>query len=157
MKKTIKTNEVLEVFNLLNGAKDGKLEDSDKIKVWKITRILKPVATKFEDDTKDAAEKFKEGYKDLDERLQQAQEFEKAQRDESIDASKLKMGAAEYQAFIKGDWADYNKTVSEAVKEFAEKEVEVEFEPITEEVLGKLMSSNDWSFGQACRLELLIN
>ena len=157
MKKTIKTNEVLEVFNLLNQAKYGKLEDADKIKVWKITRILKPVATKFEDDTKDAAEKFKEGYENLDERLQQAQEFEKAQKNNDIDATTLKMGAAEFQAFIKGDWADYNKTVSEAVKEFAEKEVEVEFEPITEEVLGKLMSSNDWSFGQACKLELLIN
>ena len=157
MKKTIKTNEVLEVFNLLNQAKYGKLEDADKIKVWKITRILKPVATKFEDDTKDAAEKFKEGYENLDERLQQAQEFEKARRDNTIDATTLKMGAAEYDAFIKGDWADYNKTVSEAVKEFAEKDVEVEFEPITEEVLGKLMSSNDWSFGQACKLELLIN
>ena len=157
MKKTIKTNEVLEVFNLLDKAKYGKLQDEDKIKVWKITRILKPVATKFEDDTKDAAEKFKEGYENLDERLQQAQEFEKARRDNAIDATTLKMGAAEYDAFIKGDWADYNKTVSEAVKEFAEKEVEVEFEPITEEVLGKLMSSNDWSFGQACKLELLIN
>ena len=155
-KITIKTEKILEVFNILNGAKYAKLEDGDKVKLWKVTRKLKPIAVQFEDDTKDACEKFKEGFENLDERLQNAQEFEAAQRNPDADVSGLKMGAAEHDEFIKGDWNEYNKLVGKAVKEFAEKEVEVEFEEISEDAFAKLMASNNWTFGQVCALEEII-
>ena len=69
MKKSIKTSEILGVYNIISNAKYGKMSDDDKVKVWKIARKLKPVAVKFEDDSKDAAEKMKPA-KDFDERLQ---------------------------------------------------------------------------------------
>jgi hypothetical protein len=64
MKKvSVKTEKVLVVYNLLNVAKLGALEDADKFKVIKILRVLKPVATSFDDFREDAVKKLKpEGY-----------------------------------------------------------------------------------------------
>lgn len=154
MKKTIKTEKVLAVWQVLGSAKYTKMEDADKIKVWKISRVLKPIAEKFDDDSKDAAEKLKPT-EDFSERLQNAQEYERVSKDASADATKLKMGAAEYGEFIK-ELQNYNKLVSDAVKGFAEKEVEVEFEPISEEAFGKLMASNDWNFEQVMAINLIM-
>lgn len=145
MKKTIKTSEVLSVYNVLNAAKYSKLDDADKIKVWKINRALKPTATKFDEDSKDAAEKMKPT-EDFQERLQKAQEYERLRQkhEPTIDI----MTTADYDAFI-SEFKKYNETVSNAVKEFADKEVEIEFEPITEDAFGKLLSSNEWTMEQA--------
>lgn len=146
MTKKVKTEKVLEVWRIISTAKYGKLEDADKVKTWKISRALKPVATKYEEDSKDAAEKMKPS-EDFDQRLVNAQEYERVSRDKNADASNLKMGAAEYGEFIK-ELQNYNKLVMEACKEFAEKEVDVDFEPLSEQAFEKLMSSNDWTLEQ---------
>lgn len=144
MKKVkIKTEKALEVFNILKGASYQKLSDEDKVKVWKAYRALHPVATKFEDDSKDAAEKLKpEG---LDVTLEKAKDYE--QKKQKGDAD-LPMTEAEYLEFINGDWQKFNQLLAKAVKEFAEAEVELEFETINEESFAKLMSSNDWKMEQ---------
>ena len=149
MTRKVRTELLLVVFNVLNTAKYGKLDDQDKIKVWKIARQMKPIATKFDEETKDAAEKMKPG-DDFDDRLQKAQEFERL-RNTNGDMSKSPMGAAEYQEFIV-EFKNYQKLVSDAVKEYADKEVEIEFEPVSEEVFGKLMASNDWTVDQTTTL-----
>ena len=152
-KQTIKTEKVLSAYRVLSTAKYTKMDDADKIKVWKIARALKPVATKFEDDSKDASEKFKpEGF---DENLRKAQEFERVTKDANADASKLEMGAAEYNAFIK-ELQKYNKLVGDAIKEYAEKEVEVEFDALSEDAFGKLMASNEWTMEQTLEIGMLI-
>lgn len=156
MKKTIKTSEILAAFNVLNSAKYGSMSDEDKIKVWKITRALKPIATKFDEDSKDAAEKMKPKYEGgFDETLQKAQEYERMIRDTKVDAKKLPMGAAEYDAFIE-KFKEYNKLVGKAVEDFANKEVTINIEPISEDAFGKLMASNDWTFGQTTALSEII-
>ena len=144
MKKvTIKTEKVLQVFQILKDAKYSKMSDDDKIKLWKIARAMKPVATKFEEDSKDAAEKLKpEG---LDVTLEKAKDYE--QKKQKGDAD-LPMTEAEYLEFINGDWQKFNKLVAKAVKEFADAEVELEIDPLSEEALQKLMSSNDWKMEQ---------
>lgn len=152
-KKTIKTENVLSAFRVLNTAKYTKMTDEDKIKVWKIARALKPIADKFDDDSKDAAEKFKPT-EDFAERLQKAQEFER-KRNAGEDMTDAPMGAAEYGEFIK-EFQKYNKTVSDAVKEFADKEVEVEFDVLTEEAFGKLMASNEWEVSQVIEIGQII-
>jgi hypothetical protein len=156
MTKKIKTSEILAAYNTLNSAKYGSMEDADKIKVWKITRALKPVATKFDEDSKDAAEKMKPKDKDFDEKMQKAQEYERMIHDPKADASKLPMGAAEYDEFIKKVWQPYNKLVNDTIKESANKEVKVSFEPLNDDAFGKLMSSNEWTMGQAVALSEII-
>ena len=156
MKKTIKTSEILAAYNVLNAAKYGSMEDADKIKVWKITRALKPIATKFDEDSKDAAEKMKPKYEGgFDETLQKAQEYERMIRDTKVDAKKLPMGAAEYNAFIE-KFKEYNKLVGKAVEDFANKEVTINIEPISEDAFGKLMASNEWTVEQAMEIGTLI-
>jgi hypothetical protein len=156
MKKTIKTSEVLAAYNVLNAAKYGSMEDGDKIKVWKITRALKPIATKFDEDSKDAAEKMKPKYEGgFDETLQKAQEYERMIRDSKVDAKKLPMGAAEYDAFIK-EFEAYNELVGKAVEDFAKKEVAINIELLSDDAFGKLMASNDWTFGQTTALSEII-
>lgn len=150
----IKTEKVLAAWRVLNTAKYTKMDDADKIKVWKVSRVLLPIAEKFDADSKDAAEKMKPS-EDFNERLMNAQEYERVSKDASADASKLKMGAAEYGEFLR-ELQNYNKLVSDAVKGFAEKEVEVEFEPISEDAFGKLMASNDWTLEQAAEVSNLI-
>lgn len=154
MKTKITTEKVLDAYRIISGAKYTKMDDADKIKVWKIARALKPVATKFEEDSKDAAEKMKPS-EDFADKLQKAQEFERITKEKNFDASKLPMGAAEYNEFIK-KLQDYNRMVGEAVKEFAEKEVMIEFEPLSEESFGKLMASNEWTMEQTVEIGMLI-
>lgn len=150
---TIKTEKVLGAYQVLNTAKYTKLDDGDKIKVWKIARALKPIATKFDEYSKDAAEKMKpDGF---DDKLHDAQEYERVTKDASADASNLKMGAAEYNAFI-NTLKGYNKLVTDAVKDFADKEVSVSFEPLSEDAFGKLMASNDWTMEQTVEIGMLI-
>ena len=155
MKKTIKTSEILAAYNVLNTAKYGSMEDADKIKVWKITRTLKPIATKFDEDSKDAAEKMKPKDKDFDEKLQKAQKYERMIRDNKANMEKLPMGSAEYEAFIE-KFKEYNKLVGKAVEDFANKEVKVSFEPLNDDAFGRLMASNEWTMGQAVALSEII-
>lgn len=154
MKTKITTEKVLNAYHIISGAKYTKMDDADKIKVWKIARALKPVATKFDEDSKDAAEKLKPS-EDFADNLQKAQEFERITKEKDFDASKLPMGAAEYNEFIK-KLQDYNRLVGEAVKEFADREVEIEFEPLSEESFGKLMASNEWTMEQTVEIGMLI-
>jgi hypothetical protein len=149
MKKTVKTSEILSMYNILNNAKYGKMADDDKIKVWKIARKLKPVASKFDDDSKDAAEKFKDGIKDFDERLAKAQQYEQAKQ--QAKPTEEIMRDADYEAFIK-DFKDYHELMDNAVKEFADTEVEVEFDALSEDAFGKLMASNEWTIAQVTTL-----
>ena len=154
MKKvTLTTEKVLTAFNVLKGASYQKMTDDDKIKLWKIARAMKPIATKFDEDSKDAAEKLKpEGF---DDDLRKAQEYERVTKDKDADASKLEMGAAEYGEFIK-KLKEMNKLVADALKEFADKEVDIDFEPISEDAFTKLMASNDWTMEQAVMIGELI-
>lgn len=151
MKKTLTTEQVLAAWNVLQAAKYAKLDDADKVKVWKVTRVLKPIATKFDEDSKDAAEKMRPT-EDFNERLAKAQEYERIIKTPNFDAQTLPMGAAEYGAFI-DEFKKYNRLVADTVQEFAQKEVELELETISEDAFGKLMASNDWNMGQVTALD----
>ena len=155
MKKlTLTTEKVLAAFNVLSSAKYSKLDDADKIKVWKITRKLKPVAEKFDEDSKDAAEKMKPS-EDFDERLAKAQEYERTIKQTDFDASKLPMGAAEYGKFIE-EFKAYKKLVDDTIRDFAKKDVEVEIETISEDAFVKLMVSNDWNMAQVVAIDGIV-
>lgn len=152
--KKMKTEEVLKAYNVLSTAKYGKLDDADKIKVWKIARSMKPIAEKFREDSEDAQQKMKPN-DDFDEQLMKAQEYEREIRKPDCDASKLPMGAAQYQEFV-DEFKAYQKLVNDTIKDFAEKEVEVSFDPISEDAFGKLMASNDWTLEQVATLGEII-
>ena len=152
--KKMKTEDVLKAYQVISTAKYSKLDDADKIKVWKIARAMKPIAEKFREDSEDAQEKMKPT-EDFDQQLMKAQEYEREIRKTDFDATKLPMGASEYGKFVE-EFKAYQKLVNETIKEFAEKEVTVEFEPLTEDAFGKLMASNDWTLEQVATLGEMI-
>ena len=101
-------------------------------------------------DGKDAAEQLKPS-EDWDDRQMKAMEYDRKVRLPNFDPSTLPMGPAEFDQWNR-DKIKFDKLVNEAMKEFADKEVEVEFGPISEETFGKLLDSNDFSFDQALAL-----
>ena len=146
----IKTKEVSEVFQILNGCKYTKLEDADKVKVWKIGRALRPVAEKFNEDSQSAAESMKPT-EDFSERFQQAQEYEKAKSENRA----APISEDEYMKFV-DEFRKYNDLVNKAINDYAEKEVELEIETISEDAFGKLMSSNEWTVAQTMKVEIIV-
>jgi hypothetical protein len=149
MKITIKSEKVLAAYNVVSTAKYAKLDDADKIKLWKIVRELKPVAEKLSEDIESAKKALEpEGYQ---ERLQNAIKYEQMVRDPKSDMSECQMGAAEYAQFT-DEAIKYRKLVSEATKELMAKEVEITFEMLSEESFCKLMSGNDWTAEQVVTL-----
>lgn len=146
MKKKVKVSMISNVFNIIGNARYGKLNDEEKIKVWRISRVLQPIANKFKEDNDEAAKKLKPTDKDFDEKAGKMFQFENMMRSGNCKPEDLPMGIAEHNEFVEKKWNPYNKLVADAVKEFGEKEVEIEFEPLSDEALSKLMGSNEWTF-----------
>lgn len=144
--KMIKVNDVKNLYNILKNAKYSKLDDTDKIKVWKITRVLKPIVDKYNEDIKDATESLIP-YDGFITDYQKAQVYEK---------TKEGMTEEEYRKFLI-EWANYNKLINTTAKDLSEKEVELEFEHLDEQGFSKLMSSNDWTMEQVMQLEIIID
>lgn len=65
------------------------------------------------------------------------------------------MTEEEYKAFIEV-FKKYNKLVSDAVNEFAEADVNLEVEPMSEDAFGKLLASNDWSIDKTTSIDFMI-
>ena len=144
MKKTVKTESLMVVFNILKNSKYSKMTDGDKVSVWKIFRAIKKIGKSFEDDAQDLSNKLMP-YETFMDDLQKAREYEiaKSKGENYIDITE-----DEYKEFIV-KLQKYNKTVDEAIREISEKEVEVEFEPLKDDAFDRLCMSNDWTLNQA--------
>lgn len=151
MKQEIKTEKLLVAYRILSAAKCSKMEDADKIKVWKIQRAMKPVAEQFDDDIRTAGETLKpEGYDDaLQKALTLEQKEKKAfgeltQRNEREFVAMLSEKNEDYSKFQQMH-TKYRKLVDDAVKEYADKEATLEYEPLSEDAFAAFVSSNDWT------------
>lgn len=154
MKKNVKRNEVLGVYNLLNAAKLGAIEENDeKFKIILILRELKTVANGLEEFRKDAVEKLKpEGYDDKI--LAWNECSEKLQL--GVKPEKLPMSAEEFVDTTYKIIKPFNTALKDLIEKEAEKEVELEFEPISEESVMKLGVANDWTMGQVVALSEIV-
>lgn len=154
MKKIVKRNEVLGVYNLLNAAKLGAIEENDeKFKIILILRELKTVANGFEDFRKDAVDKLKpEGYDDKI--LVWNECSEKLQL--GVKPEKLPMSAEEFVDTTYKIIKPFNTALNDLIEKEGEKEVELEFEPISEESVMKLGVANDWTMGQVVALSEIV-
>jgi arsenate reductase-like glutaredoxin family protein len=106
---------------------------------------MKPSATQFEEASKDASDKLKpEGIEAM---FEKAREYE--QKIKAGKADKLPLTEEEYQTWMRDVWLPYLNLVNKATAPIAKTEVDIEFEPLSEEAFGKLMASNDWMIKQA--------
>ena len=58
--------------------------------------------------------------------------------------------------FVNSFVQKYQKLLFDALKEFSEKDVELEFEPLDDDGFGKLMASNEWTMDQVLALTDII-
>ena len=146
--KKIKVSEVIAVSQILDSAKYTELEKADKSKLLRLTLAFKDVTDKFNEDTKTVAEKIKKSdFKDYDEHLLKVQEYERLQQTKG-DMSKAPIGAAEHDKFMNEEYIPFNELVNETMKPYAEKEISLDVELLSESAFDGLMSSNDWTIGQ---------
>lgn len=150
MKKTLKTEDILNTYELLKNVDYQKLEDSDKVKVWKAVRQLKPVADQYEDAQQDAVKNLVP--EDFTDNLRKAQAYE---QQKAAGAKELPMTEKDYKAFIV-EFQKYNKLLTDALQEQKDKEHEIEYEPLTEDALGLLVVSNNWSLPKSSVLDWLV-
>ena len=147
----LKTKEVSEAYNIISAAKYQKLSDDDKVKVWKISRKLSPIAEQYSKDVEDAKQRLLPS-EDFPQKLQMALKYQSLRDSGEKD---LPMTEEEFSK-IAAEWNNYNAILDKALKDRAEEKVSIEIEPITEEAFGKLMASNDWSFEQVNKLEFIL-
>jgi hypothetical protein len=150
MEKSLKTIEAVEAYQLLGNAKYHKLEDADKIKVWKISRQLKPIAVQAEEAQQDAMQSLVP--EEFKERVAVADDYRKAKQ---AGEKQLPMTDKEYLAYM-ADFRKYNMLVGKALEELFQKEASLDFEPLSEDAMGLLIACNDWPMSQAEKLEWMI-
>jgi len=144
--KKVKKETIMEVFAILNTAKYGRMSDEDKVRLWKITRTLKPVALQVQEDYNDARQRMKPT-DDFDKRMKDAQQYER----DTTNGKPTAITRQEYDAFIV-ELRQYQEMVHKTAGEVGNEEVDIEFDPISEEAFEKLMASNDWTAGQTVTL-----
>ena len=129
-RKQVKTDDAIRVYNILKTLKISKLDKTGQFTIIRAARVLKPVATAFEDFVKDAQERLKPaGFDALREKTEAAGGIENLPAEEQKEAKE----AAEA----------YNKDVSDCVEPELKKICEVDmFKGFSDDVLSKIASEN---------------
>ena len=148
----LKTIEIVKASKLLDEAKYQAMSDEDKVKLWKISRKLKPIADKYTEEKKDAELKLIPS-ENFHEEMHKGAAYEKFVQ--SKKEGEPPISKEEYQQIMQ-KYLDYQVLVNKALKELLDKEEEIEFEPFSEDAWGKLMSSNDWKIAELEPIAFLI-
>lgn len=152
MEKTLKTLEVVNAYQLLGSAKYNKLEDADQIKIWRLSRLMKPIAKEAEDAQQDAMQSLVP--EEFREKVRRAQEYIEAKKAGTKD--NLPMTNEEYVSYLT-EFRKYNLLVGKAFDEVLQKEVTIDYEPLSEDTVGLLVTCNEWPMAKALEhLEWLI-
>ena len=143
MEKKMTIATLYNAYSVLNAARiSGLKNNDDKTRVLKVMRELRPLATKFEADRKEAIEKLKpEGW---DELLQRAAAYEREMKDGQKSAV---MTVGEYNDF-RAKGAAYDRSLAAAMRDEEQKEVTVDIEPLGDGLLTELLTLCDWQTAQ---------
>ena len=155
MSKKVKTKEVLAAWQVLGAAKYDKLDSDQKVRVFHIGQQLKPIATAFSDYSADAMEKMQPSA-DFQERWDKAKVYETMTADPKADMEQLPMGPAEYKEFMVKEYFPFDRLWKKAIKDEGDKEVELKFDPISEEVLFALADTNKWNVDQTTAVAAVV-
>lgn len=155
MSKKVKTKEVLVAWQVLGQAKYDKLDSDQKVHVFHIGQQLKPIATAFSDYSADAAEKMQPSA-DFQERWDKAKVYETMTANPKADMEQLPMGPAEYKEFMVKEYFPFDRLWKKAIKDEGDKEVELKFNPISEEVLFALADANKWNVDQTTAVAAVV-
>ena len=149
MERILRTEVISNAYLLIAKASYKDLSDADKVRLWKISRIIKPIAVEFIEDKADAMKnlmtpEFGEAFA----KVRQYDENQKLGKEQSITYE-------DYKGYVdivtKAD-----NILEKTIGELADKEVTVVFEPLSEDALGKLITGNGWEFSKTGCLEWML-
>ncbi len=144
MRATVK--QIVDCYNTFEKTKVNRLEESEKIKILKARKAMRPIHADFEAFLKDVQEMMKP--ENWDELQDKARKWK--QEGEKTTLTK------EEQNEINKSLEAYLKKVDSAVKEELSKEVEISIEKLKENSDIKLLEENDWEIGKLDLIEILL-
>ena len=148
MKTTIE--KVANVYPLLDKAKYTKMENADRKALIKAMRPMKKTAADFNDFREDAIKRLRpENFDKIAELIDKFNTLSQEER-------KAAIADPEYQKALKVN-GEYNTAINDCLSEEFDKEIELDFTPLTEDAVDRLLDSNtDWTIGQAMAVEELL-
>jgi hypothetical protein len=138
----MKAKELIEVYKLLREAKMTKMKDADKFKIIKIMHVLKPKFSELADFETDAREKLK------DDKFSEMQAKAQKWQQEGEKTTLTSVEKEEINAYF----GEYNKKITDCLKDEFEKELKLKFDKIDDKALESLLASNDFNVEQSTSL-----
>lgn len=145
MKASVK--QIVDAYKLLDNTKSGTLDDTEKGKILKARKVMRPFVTEYEAFEKDCNEMHK--YEDLEKDVELYNSV--------LNKSRQGKGNEVTEEEANG-WKrvkEYDQKVRKSLHEEEIKEVEIEFDKLSEGSDVKLMSANDWTPKQLDILEIM--
>ena len=146
----LKTIEIVNACAMLINANYQQLPEGERIKFWKITRKLRPIAESFAKEKQSAEEEFKPS-EEVMARFQKGANYELAKGMNS----EPPITDEEYRE-IKEEYVKHMNLINEALKELKDKEEELEFEPLSEAGFDELIGLNKWSITQLDIIDFIV-
>jgi len=146
----LKTIEIVNASAMLINANYQQLPEGERIKFWKITRKLRPIAESFDKEKKSAEESFKPS-EEVMARFQKGASYELAKGMNS----EPPITDEEYRE-IKEEYEKYRNLVNKALEDTTNKEEEIEIETLSEAGFDELIGLNKWSIPQLDTIDFIV-
>lgn len=146
----LKTIEIVNANAMLINANYQQLPEGERIKFWKITRKLRPIAESFAKEKQSAEEEFKPNA-EVWNRFKKGADYELAKGMNS----EPPITDEEYRE-IKEEYEKYRNLVNKALESTTNKEEEIEFEPLSEAGFDELIGLNKWPIPQLDIIDFIV-
>ena len=149
----VKNIKAVEAYRVLKNLKVSGMSDEAMLAVWKNLKALRPVSETYDKDIEEVRATLQdEDFEKMQQRVKDAQEVERQAKEEVRDMTDAeKHEIAEINAWF----AAWNKKGEEYLKSLAEKEVEVDINPLDAAELLKAFKGSDRTFEDAEKLDWL--
>ena len=149
----VKTIKAVEAYRTLKMLKVASMSDEAMLAVWKNLKALRHVSEAYDKDIEEVRATLQdEDFEKMQQRVKDAQEVERRAKEEARDMTDAeKHEIAEINAWF----AAWNKKGEEYLKSLAEKEVEVDINPLDAAELLKAFKGSDRTFEDAEKLDWL--
>ena len=146
----LKTIEIVNASAMLINANYQQLPEGERIKFWKITRKLRPIAESFAKEKQSAEEEFKPTA-EVWNRFKKGADYELAKEK----GEDLPITDKEYNE-IKEEYVKHMNLINKALKELMDKEEELEFEPLSEAGFDELIGLNKWPIPHLDTIDFIV-
>ena len=146
----LKTIEIVNASAMLINANYQQLPEGERIKFWKITRKLRPIAENYLKEKQSAEDSFKPS-EEVMARFQKGANYELAKGMNS----EPPITDEEYRE-IKEEYEKYRNLVNKALEDTTNKEEEIEIETLSEAGFDELIGLNKWSIPQLDTIDFIV-